>query len=86
MGCEIIGNAIVCSRGKRRQLCAVGLCGKPSVALCDYPITRKGTAATCDSPMCERHRYSVPGEIDKNWCYGHFIHEQWRDVRVKDRS
>ena len=76
MGCEIIGNAIVCSSGKRRQLCSVGLCGKPSVALCDYPVERKGAKATCDSPMCVRHRHPVPGEINKDWSEGHWNHER----------
>lgn len=81
MGCEIIGDAIVCSRGKRRTLCSVGLCGKPSVALCDYPVERKGVKGTCDSPMCERRRHPVPGEVDKDWCEGHWNHEQRHNQR-----
>ena len=54
--------AIICSRGQRRQKCSVGLCGKDSVALCDYPVERKGVKTTCDSPMCARHRHPVPNE------------------------
>jgi len=45
MGCKTVhldgGSAIVCSRG-RRQKCSVGLCTRDSVALCDYPVQRKG--------------------------------------------
>ena len=69
------GSAIVCSRG-RRQKCSVGLCGKDSVALCDYPVERNGKKTTCDSPMCQMHRHPVPGEVDKDWCEGHWQHEE----------
>jgi len=76
MGCQYVNikghDAIVCSRGPRRvKPCAVPLCGKPSVALCDYPVERKGRAGTCDSPMCETHRHPVPGQPDTDWCPAH---------------
>ena len=85
MGCETrkitfdddtTGTMIVCSRGQRRQLCSVGLCGKSTVALCDYPVERNGKNTTCDSPMCERHRHPVEGQPDMDWCEGHWNHEQ----------
>ena len=75
-GGKVIGQAFVCSRGRRRQLCSVPLCGKLSVALCDYPVERKGKKATCDSPMCAMHRHPVPGQADTDWCEGHWQHEQ----------
>ena len=84
MGCEFIhgsdGSAIICSRGRRRQLCSVGLCGKDSVALCDYPLGGRARGKTCDSPMCERHRHRISTEID--WCEGHWHHEQ----RLREQS
>lgn len=80
MSCKIGHTAhsgmIICSRGLRRQQCSVGLCGKDSVAFCDYPVERKGKKTTCDSPMCAMHRHPVPGETDKDWCEGHWNHEQ----------
>jgi|CXWL01.1.fsa_nt_gi hypothetical protein len=68
--------AIICSRGRRRQKCSVGLCGKDSVALCDYPVERKGVKTTCDSPMCAQHGHPVPGMVDMDWCEGHWNYEQ----------
>jgi hypothetical protein len=80
MGCESFrasdANVIICSRGRRRQLCSVGLCGKDSVALCDYPLGGRARGKTCDSPMCERHRHPVPNMVDTDWCEGHWNHEQ----------
>ncbi len=76
MPCRNVGNAIVCSRG-RRQRCSVPLCGRDSVALCDYPVERKGKKTTCDSPMCQRHRHPVPGQTDTDWCETHFhLHKE----------
>lgn len=96
MGCEHvkIGNteAIICSRGRRRQVCSVGLCGRPSVALCDYPVERSGKATTCDSPMCERHRHTVahtiiagkPEPVD--YCEGHYNYEQRKKSREHEND
>lgn len=85
MGCKTVqigDNAvIVCSRG-RRLLCSVPLCGKVSVALCDYPVERNGKPATCDSPMCTMHRRPVPDKPHEDWCESHFQYEQrkgWKD-------
>lgn len=72
-------NAIVCMRGRRPKFCSVGFCNKPSVALCDYPVERKGKRATCDSPMCEQHRHPVPGQPDTDWCEGHYhLDKKWK--------
>lgn len=76
MGCQIIGNAIICSRGRRREKCSVGLCCKAAVAYCDYPVERDGVKTTCDSPMCGQHRHRVAGEPDTDWCEGHWNDEQ----------
>lgn len=79
MGCKTVhtehGSMIVCSRG-RRQICSVTFCGKDSVALCDYPVERKGKKTTCDSPMCAMHRHPVPGQDNTDWCEGHWDHER----------
>ncbi len=54
MPCERIGNAIVCSRGRRRkaQLCA---CGSVSTRLCDWKIGKPAPGEkqrTCDVTLC----------------------------------
>lgn len=80
MGCKTVhfdgGSAIVCSRGQRPKPCTVVFCGRPSVALCDYPVERNGKKTTCDSPMCATHRHPVPDQTDTDWCDGHWAHEQ----------
>ncbi len=95
MGCETrqiqlddgtTGTMMVCSRGQRGERCSVGLCGKDSVALCDYPVERDGKPATCDSPMCERHRHPVPGAVDTDWCEGHWNFEQRQRAKVAEEA
>lgn len=81
MACRTFGLAdnsvaIICSRGRRRQKCSVELCGKDSVALCDYPVERNGKKTTCDSPMCAMHRHTVGTVLDIDWCENHWQHEQ----------
>jgi hypothetical protein len=83
MGCETIKlpggiTAIMCSRGRRPKPCCVPFCGRESVALCDYQVERNGKPATCDAPMCERHRHTIAqtDEDSVDWCEGHFNHEQ----------
>lgn len=78
------GGAIICSRGRRPAPCSVTFCGRPSVALCDYKVERNGKEATCDSPMCEKHRHTIEvHEADSiDWCEGHFNHEQ----RLKEKE
>lgn len=86
MACRIVYgvgvNTMICSRGNRRQVCSVSLCGKDSVALCDYPVERNGKTTTCDSPMCAMHRHPVPGEVDRDWCEGHWQHEQRKNWKT----
>lgn len=91
MGCEPFktegGFGIICSRGRRPQACTVTFCGKPSVALCDYPVERKGIKGTCDSPMCQKHRHPVLGEKDKDWCEAHFnIHQMEQEAVNADAN
>ena len=87
MGCEHRstpeGEMIICSRG-RRPVCPVSFCGRSSVALCDYPVERKGQQTTCDSPICASHRHPVPGQSDTDWCEAHWQHDQ-REQRAKER-
>ena len=64
--------AIACGRGPTR--CKT--CGKPSVALCDYPVIRNNRPATCDERMCQIHRHPVAGATDKDYCPTH--HEEDR--------
>jgi hypothetical protein len=62
MACKVINlggsMAVTCGRG-RRHICASPLCGRSAVALCDYPVTRKGKATTCSAGMCGAHRQIV---------------------------
>ncbi len=90
MGCEHVSfktedgkvvQAIICSRGRKPKFCSVPFCGKPSVALCDYPVERDGKETTCDSLMCAQHRHPVSGEIDRDWCEGHYNYEQRQKQR-----
>ncbi len=76
--------AIICSRGQRPKLCSVQLCGKPSVALRDMPVERKGVKGTCDSPMCELRRHPVGENVD--WCQAHWDHEQRLANKAKEGS
>jgi hypothetical protein len=93
MGCEHVSfkdeegrevRAIICSRGRKPKSCSVPFCGNASVALCDYPVERKGKPGTCDSPMCERHRHPVLGQADTDWCDGHWHHEQRLSLPMGD--
>jgi hypothetical protein len=52
---------IACSRGQRVASCSVPGCGKPHVALCDWP-TKPGK--TCDAKLCEQHRHPVGPDAD----------------------
>lgn len=71
MGCERIdfpgGMAIACSRGVNRERCDT--CGKPAVALCDYPLAGAKAGKTCDRKMCATCRVKV-GE-GKDYCRAH---------------
>lgn len=46
----------ICSRGRRAKPCGVVGCTNPSVALCDYPLSGHRAGATCDRPLCQKHR------------------------------
>ena len=59
MTCKVVdlgdGNyATICSRGsdKVHRCESCGAIGAP--LLCDYPVLRKGKAATCDRRQCEK--------------------------------
>jgi hypothetical protein len=74
MGCEPIeingfkGHA--CSRGRKsRPRCKT--CRRPARYFCDYPVTRKGVAGTCDRACCARHRKHVGP--DRDYCEPHAL-------------
>lgn len=73
MSCKAInlggGVAWVCGREVERLLCSVPLCGRGGAYLCDHPVTRKGTAGTCDKRLCETHRKTVGP--DRDLCPAH---------------
>lgn len=59
--------AIVCSRGSSKQSpCDTPGCGRPHLALCDYPLKN---GKTCDRKMCNLHRKSVGP--DRDYCGPH---------------
>ena len=68
MGCEIHGNMIVCSRGRKRVNCDVPGCPYGCVALCDWPMP--GESRTCDKKLCAHHRRRVGANRD--YCPEHF--------------
>ena len=72
MTCTVVGDAIVCSRGQRTPPCA---CGRPAVALCDWPVERpefgKPRVRTCDASLCRDHRVSVGRNTD--YCLEHSL-------------
>ncbi len=51
--------------------CAV--CGKPSVALCDFVVEERaqGEPHTCDRPLCRRHAVHPDPEKDIDYCPEH---------------
>lgn len=57
--------AIICSRPKK-QKCAY--CDELSTKLCDHP---KDGGGTCDAPMCWRHAWQPPGDLDHDYCRIH---------------
>lgn len=71
MGCERIdfpgGMGFACSRGLNRERCDT--CGKPAVALCDYPLAGTKAGKTCDRKMCGTCRVKA-GE-GKDYCRAH---------------
>lgn len=78
MPCELLvderGTTFVCSRGQRRTPpCAD--CGRPSVALCDFPVQRPTfgvlEVATCDRAACRDHRVRVGPNLD--YCIPHSL-------------
>lgn len=73
-----VTSGILCTRGRQPKYCRVGLCNKPAVALCDYPVEVEGKRKTCDAPMCEQHRHPVQGKSNTDWCNAHWSFEQRR--------
>jgi hypothetical protein len=70
--------AIVCSRGARPKACFD--CGRPSVALCDWPLVGPKDGKTCDKPMCSgcRNHHAELGDID--YCR---VHEKMHAERTE---
>jgi hypothetical protein len=61
---------IICTRGPRKFVpCSVPGCGRPSVRLCDWPVTRAGVKGTCDAKLCARHATHVGP--DRDYCPPH---------------
>lgn len=71
MRCQAIpGLGFVCGSRESRKRCSTPGCSNWSTALCDFPVTRKGKAGTCDAHLCDRCRVRQPGE-DKDFCPPH---------------
>lgn len=49
------GVAIVCSRNRPVARCR--LCGRHSVALCDFKLLGRARGKTCDMPICAAHQH-----------------------------
>jgi hypothetical protein len=58
---KLLGSMIICTRGRCSKPCKEAGCGKPSVALCDWPLGGPRFGQTCSRPMCEGHRAKQPG-------------------------
>lgn len=54
----------VCSRGRQRARCSSPGCYEPHEQLCDWPVTRKGVAGTCDAKLCRTHAYHYGADTD----------------------
>jgi len=66
MPCEVVGNAIVCSRGPRAKPCAY--CRDASTKLCDHVLPN---GRTCDKPLCPAHAFHVTPTFD--YCPAHKV-------------
>jgi len=52
--------------------CQTPGCNGVCVALCDYPVVRRGgKSGTCDRRMCESCRHPVAGALDRDYCGPH---------------
>lgn len=50
--------AFVRTSGERKpKRCT--FCSAAATIACDYPVRRKGRAATCDNPCCDKHAHRV---------------------------
>jgi hypothetical protein len=61
----------ICTRGRRVKPCVY--CGRPSAALCDFPVgeTKTGKRKDCDLAMCEGcTQKGVSENVD--FCRAHF--------------
>jgi hypothetical protein len=72
MPCLKIGNAIVCTRGRRETKCFY--CGAVSTILCDFPVLQD---QTCDRPTCRDHAKNIA--VGRDYCKEH------ADAFPKDR-
>jgi hypothetical protein len=61
--------AIACGGRQARSTCSTPGCGRPTVALCDYEVVKKGKPGTCDAKLCDRCRQRQ-GE-DRDFCPPH---------------
>jgi hypothetical protein len=78
MACRVIAagpgfTAIACGPRARQPACSTPSCRNPAGKACDYPVTLKGVAGTCDARLCELHAKSVGPDVD--WCPSHVAFE-----------
>jgi hypothetical protein len=64
------GKAIGIACGRRdRRACSTPGCSGDATVQCDFPVTRKGKAGTCDRYVCRRCAVSVG--TDRDYCPPH---------------
>ena len=72
MPCEVIAPGVIaCGRRRHAAPCQEPGCGRPHVALCDYPLSGPKAGQTCDRRMCGKHRHPVSGRRDTDYCGVH---------------
>jgi hypothetical protein len=71
MACRFVrvgdGVAILCGPRARTRYCS---CGKPAVALCDFPLAGRMAGKDCDRPVCAGCRVQQDG---KDYCRPHAV-------------
>jgi len=58
-----------CSR-RRKRVAPCTVCGRPSVALCDFPLAGRAKGRTCDRALCSKCRVRQNGG-DIDYCPAH---------------
>jgi hypothetical protein len=61
---------IVCGSREPRRSCSTPQCQNWASKQCDFPVSRKGKAGTCDAHVCERCAVPQPG-ADRDFCLAH---------------